>query len=592
MPRIKSLHQRLLLFVLIPMAILLVVMGVVVFSYAQEKIRAQWSESVKLRLGQIAHNVDMRLDRPKQLLRLYNESSGTPGGAGVRDAVLARLKSMEGVAGVRLARRGASTEEWESSPMAGPRRGRSAGMERRRQGMMHVSLPHYHPEIDGRVITLSSDPDVAAERVEVDIYFDYLIKKLAVGKWRESTAILVAQNGDVLNPKDLGDWPETEDGLALKKSTLEAMRQAPSGTVFGLGNPPRIMSGYHQLEQAPWTLVIFASGEEVLSELLNFRLYYIGVVTGFGFLLLLLVHAVTGRTIVAIKTVSREVEQLARGRFGPPLPVQSEDEVGELTRGFNTMVDQLKDRMRIKKTLNLAMEVQLSLLPQSAPLIEGLDVAGRSIYCDETGGDYFDYIPRGRGDGGKWLLLLGDVSDHGLPSALLMTTARAFLRQRAQQPGGPAEILTDVNRLLADDTTESGLFMTLFCLEIDPVKKNMAWSAAGHDPAIVYDINADAFAELEGRGPALGIMESFGYQTFRGSLDLGRIIVIGTDGIWETRNPRGEHFGKDRLRALIAKNHQKTAQNILAAVIEAVDLFRASNDITDDLTLIVVKVKV
>lgn len=597
MPYIKSLNQRLLFFVLIPLAILLVVMGMVGFIYARDALRKQWTETVILRLRQTAHNVDMGLERPKQLLELYNDSIGTPGEADIRRVVLARLKELEGVAAVRQEGSVDSEPEPATMPITGRGMGRGAGMGRRagqtsgmgRYGMMRVNPPRYSEEIKGRVVTLESQTD-APERIEVDIRFDYLIKDLAaLGRWQDSTVVLVDQNGDVLNPKDLGDWPASEDGRDLKKSTLEAMAREPSGTVFGQGKPPRLMCGYYRLVQAPWTLVIFAPGREVLSGILTFRMYFLGAAAGFTLLILFLVRLVTGRSIDAIKTVSGAARQLARGRFGPPIPVRSDDEVGELTRSFNAMVGQLKDRLRIKKSLDLAMEVQLSLLPQSPPTIPGIDAAGRSIYCDETGGDYFDYISRGPGGARKWVLIVGDVSDHGLPSALLMTTARAFLRQRVQRPGGPADILTDVNRLLAEDTSESGLFMTVFCLEIDPDEKTAAWSTAGHDPAMVYDGQSGSFEDLDANGPALGIVDNHQYQGYSRTLGPGRVVLIGTDGIWETRNPDGEQFGKDRLRSVIAKHHHHSAEKILEAVVDAVNRFRGDAAITDDLTLIVMK---
>jgi len=138
----------------------------------------------------------------------------------------------------------------------------------------------------------------------------------------------------------------------------------------------------------------------------------------------------------------------------------------------------------IKQSLDLAREVQQNLLPHKNPQMEGLDIAGRSIYCDETGGDYYDFIISDTGENGKLAIAIGDVSGHGISSALLMATVRSSLRQRLSQPGSAGGIISDVNRQLAQDVEDSGQFMTLFYLMIDPTKKHLHWVRAGHDPAI------------------------------------------------------------------------------------------------------------
>ena len=138
----------------------------------------------------------------------------------------------------------------------------------------------------------------------------------------------------------------------------------------------------------------------------------------------------------------------------------------------------------IKQSLDLAREVQQNLLPHKNPQQKRLDIAGRSIYCDETGGDYYDFISRDSGENGPLAIAIGDVSGHGISSALLMATVRSSLRQRLSQPGDADGIISDVNRQLAQDVEDSGQFMTLFYLMIDPTKKQLQWVRAGHDPAI------------------------------------------------------------------------------------------------------------
>jgi phosphoserine phosphatase RsbU/P len=130
-------------------------------------------------------------------------------------------------------------------------------------------------------------------------------------------------------------------------------------------------------------------------------------------------------------------------------------------------------------------------------VLQRLDIAGQSIYCERTGGDYHDYLGMGDCHEGRIGIVVGDVSGHGIPSALLMTSARSSIRQRASRSGSIAQIVSDVNRQLTRDVEESGRFMTLFCSQIDTHSRSISWVRAGHDPAILYDPVTDSFEKLK-----------------------------------------------------------------------------------------------
>ena len=186
---------------------------------------------------------------------------------------------------------------------------------------------------------------------------------------------------------------------------------------------------------------------------------------------------------------------------------------------------------------------------------------------------------------------MGDVSDHGIPSALLMATARAMIRQRCASIGSIDQVIADVNRKLAKDVKESGRFMTLFYAEIDRPNNIIRWVNAGHDPAIVFDPLKDTFEELDGGSNlALGVMEGSKYTAAQREIIPGQIMVFATDGIWEARNANGEMFGKDRLNKVIRKNASATAGEIQTAVFDAVRRFRKDTRLEDDMTLVVVKI--
>ena len=249
------------------------------------------------------------------------------------------------------------------------------------------------------------------------------------------------------------------------------------------------------------------------------------------------------------------------------------------------------DMTEHKKALALAGEVQKSLLPQDKPLVQGLDIAGRNVSCDEIGGDYFDFLWRQDSKKGPFGVVVGDISGHGVDSALLMTTARAFLRMRASQPGSISDIITAMNQHLAQDVLDTGRFMTLFYLSIDPRKKRLDWVRAGHDPALIYDPHKDTFEELKGSGVALGVTEGFSYtENQREGLQNGQIIAVGTDGIWEALNGNNEMFGKERLRQIISKHAHANALKILEAVYSELNAFTLGQKSEDDITLVIVKI--
>lgn len=298
-----------------------------------------------------------------------------------------------------------------------------------------------------------------------------------------------------------------------------------------------------------------------------------------------------GKSILRpVKAMMGLVKKVRHGDFTHKIQVVSNDELGVLGDGMNEMTEGLIERDRMRQSLYLAKEVQQALLPRMDPAIEGLDIASTSVYCDETGGDYFDYLGNVEQGSGKISVVVGDVSGHGVPSALLMATARAFLRQRSNLPGSIGQIVSDVNRQLAWDVAESGGFMTLFYLTIDAKNRRLRWVRAGHDPAIFYDPASDTFEALHGTGMALGVQADARFEANeKVDLQNRQIIFLGTDGIWEARNPQGEMFGKDRIHRIIRQNHQAGAKEILTGCFDALRRFLEDRAPEDDITIIVIK---
>ena len=605
MIRLKSLQQRLMLFLFLPVASLLIGMGIIGFVYARNSLLKEWREAAVLKLQRAAHEVDMRLSRPLKWLEMFNDTGGEHFDEHTQQWILEQLRQLEGVVRVKLNR----VDEERDDPMLQMHRQHhgaqgSMMMSGMMGGMMHfhrariaeITPPRYDTLLQHDTVSIISElhdkNGVKLGQLEVVLRFDYLLENLgASGWWQSRRSFLVNNTGKVLvctNP-DRRQLGENNDPVEL--ATLKAMKERRSGTILGQGHPPDEVSGFYHLREAPWSVVMIAPGGEILAPIVKFRHYYIVGGSLFILLILLLIRLVTGRTVSSIKDVSSAAESIAQGDYSSFLPVKTADEVGQLMDNFNTMVSQLQERMRLKQELNLAMEVQQSLLPQMVPQMVGFDIAGKSIYCDETGGDYYDFIEFSELGQGHMGVAVGDVAGHGIAPALLMTTVRAFLRSRVlTEPEDLADAITDVNRLLCLDSAESGNFMTLFFMLIDSRNGKVRWVRAGHEPAMVYDPGTDSFDELLGRGIALGVDETWAFEEeVRELWSNSQIVLIGTDGIWESENLRGESFGKERLKEIIRQQKNKSSEEIVRAITEALADHRQTAPQQDDVTMVVIK---
>jgi sigma-B regulation protein RsbU (phosphoserine phosphatase) len=271
--------------------------------------------------------------------------------------------------------------------------------------------------------------------------------------------------------------------------------------------------------------------------------------------------------------------------------VVSHEDITALKLAEEALRKREKERDRLRHSLELAREVQQVLLPKDNPGVSGLDVAGKSIYCDETGGDYYDFIEFKESDNEKLGVVVGDVAGHGISSALLMATLRSALRQRIALPGPISQVIADVNNQLVGDFAESGQFATLFYLSIDTFRRTIEWVRAGHDPAIYYDPAADKFLELDGFGMALGIEKDSQYEANRqNDFSRGSIIVLGTDGIWETRNEGGQMFGRSAMYDFIRKHSAAGANDIMEVILKEINKFSKAGKPEDDVTLVVIKI--
>ena len=293
------------------------------------------------------------------------------------------------------------------------------------------------------------------------------------------------------------------------------------------------------------------------------------------------------RPILAVVNYARRIGQ---GDLDTHVTLNQAPEYVHLADELNAMTTGLRDRLRMRKSLSMAMEVQQSLLPSGSPTVEGLDIAGHSTYCDETGGDYYDFLDVGGLNEQTIAIALGDVMGHGIAAAMMMASARGILRSRCQEPGSLADLLDHLNAMLCHDA-ESGRFMTMLLMTINAKAHEVRWASAGHGTPIVYDTEDDLFLTLEGTDLPLGIEESEKYQEHKYTqVRAGQVYLAATDGLWETKNEANELYGMDRVHELIRRHAHLPSAEISEAIRDALVRYRGPLAQDDDLTFVVVKV--
>ena len=360
---IKSLEQKLIVFLLLPVAALLFGIGFLGFFYARGILLREWREGAILKLERAAHHIEMRLTRPMQWIQMFHNTAEGRGGAMAQEWFIEQLVRMEGVANVDL--------QWLQDPPEPPEMkmgpGRGPMMRFHRAAISRVTPPRVDAMTGRKTVDLISElKNESGEvigRLRVSLGFDYLMQDILELGWSEGDqACLVDESGDYLaHTFELEHRTRlAETGDEVERAILQAMKEKPYGTVLGPGLPPRMVGGFYKISQAPWTMVMFAPGEKILEPMIKFRLYYF-VAGSFCILLILVLILHMGRRIVQpVRALSAAAEKIAEGKYGEPLQPRTSDEMGQLTRSFNKMVEGLRERDFISNTFGRYVDQEVA----------------------------------------------------------------------------------------------------------------------------------------------------------------------------------------------------------------------------------------
>jgi sigma-B regulation protein RsbU (phosphoserine phosphatase) len=244
-------------------------------------------------------------------------------------------------------------------------------------------------------------------------------------------------------------------------------------------------------------------------------------------------------------------------------------------------------RQRMVEELSVAQQIQLSLLPKGLPVVPGWEFAAFYRPARQIGGDFYDFFDL-PGKIGEWGIIIADVADKGVPSALYMALCRTVIRTTAFTGRSPASALMRASDLILNDS-QSDLFLSAFYAKVDTDTGRLIYCSAGHNPALWLRAASDEFEQLTTQGIILGAFENIELEERRVDIAPGDVIVFYTDGVTEAIDPDEREFGLERLRRVIASHADASASQILEAVVNAVDAFAGDAPPFDDLTMVVVK---
>jgi phosphoserine phosphatase RsbU/P len=306
-----------------------------------------------------------------------------------------------------------------------------------------------------------------------------------------------------------------------------------------------------------------------------------------------------GLTMVAVLSYARNLrwlfanqtsvlELVSQGQLGTKVPIVTNDEFAIIAEHTNVMIDHLVEKEQMTHGLGLASQIQAKLLPKASPLLPGVQVFGTSLFCDETGGDFYDFMVREGEDGPELTMIVADVTGHGVGSALLMTSVRAYLKAHLLHVADLAAVMNATNIMMCRDVAGSGNFISVFLLSYSPSTRRARWVCAGHNPAVFQAFTPGEPRELQGRDIPLGVDARWNYSLSADTLQPG-ILLLGTDGIWEAMNGDKAMFGKERLNQVLEENRHFSPQQVTVRIFEKIAEFTGSAQVDDDRTVVIAR---
>jgi serine phosphatase RsbU (regulator of sigma subunit) len=244
--------------------------------------------------------------------------------------------------------------------------------------------------------------------------------------------------------------------------------------------------------------------------------------------------------------------------------------------------------LAIQKELETARLIQQSILPETIPQIDGLDIAARYVPMASVAGDFYDFIPV---DNKRIGILVADVSGHGMPAALIASMLKIALAAQADHADDPVRVLQGLNQALCGKFQHH--YVTAAYAFIDMEKRTLKYGGAGHPPLLMWGISSEGVRDVQENGLFLGKFDFAAYSSVELPLAPGDWALLYTDGISETNNPTGIEFGTERFRQFLADEKNASADDLANSLLKELSSYSGraeGEDLDDDITMVAIRV--
>jgi serine phosphatase RsbU (regulator of sigma subunit) len=244
--------------------------------------------------------------------------------------------------------------------------------------------------------------------------------------------------------------------------------------------------------------------------------------------------------------------------------------------------------LAIQKELETARLIQQSILPQTVPQIDGLDIAARYVPMASVAGDFYDFIVVDNKHVG---ILVADVSGHGMPAALIASMLKIALAAQSARADDPARVLQGLNQVLCGKFQHH--YVTAAYVFVDMEKRTLSYAGAGHPPLLLWGAAPPGVRDVTENGLFLGMFDSATYSSVKVPLAPGDRGLLYTDGISETNNPEGAEFGSERFRQFLEAQKNGSANQLADGLLEELARWSArgeGEDLDDDITMVTIHV--
>ena len=353
----KTLRARLTALLVLPVVLILLVAGASGFIFARDRMLVQWHETVILQLKRAAHEIEMRLSRPVQLMEMFSRSGTDAPDTSLLEAIVHQLETLPGVVRVNIGWHSPSSGDYGRGGMHGMMGG-GRFMRFHRGAFVKISPPTLDEHIGAHTVSVSmvlmDAYDTPVGNLEIIIKFDFLMADISSAPWWQNanacivdkaSGKIVFASGRLQDRVTLGDT-----GDPLEDRLLEEIDRETVGTIWGHGMPPERIAGYQSLDTFPWALVVFADGKTILAPIINFRNVFILGALALVLLIYGIIRLNVDRMSGTIRRLSDRAGTVAAGEYEEKIEVRSRDEIGQLATSFNTMIDGLRERDTIRNT--------------------------------------------------------------------------------------------------------------------------------------------------------------------------------------------------------------------------------------------------